>query len=212
VEQQPLHNPPPQQLPANGPQDEEQQPLLDPQPQQLHGNGHQEEEQQPLLDHQYQQLHGNGPQEEEQQQQYLHLLHQLKNVGLLQQLANGELLQQLQQQQQLQQRGVQILQHLDDHILVVGPLSQPSTGTDHEEEGNLTNFHSNFDNLCFFSFSFSLLLTHRVKRQQSVIVNRCGSGIFIPDSDFLPIPDPLIQVLKKYRIPDPISFHLGSGF
>ena len=127
-------------------------------------------EQQPLHNPPPPQLPANGLQEVEQQQQYLHLLHQLKNVGLLQQLANGELLQQLQQQQQLQQRGVQILQHLDDHILVVGPLSQPSTCTDHEEEGNLTNFHSNFDNLCFFQFNFFLLLTHR--------------GMFIPDPIF----------------------------
>jgi len=60
------------------------------------------------------------------------------------------------QQQQLQQQmqgGLQLQQHggqLQDHIVVVGPISEPSI--DQEEEGNLTNFESKLV-ISFFSFT-----------------------------------------------------------
>jgi hypothetical protein len=110
------------------------------------------------------QLHVAGDVQQQQLVPQLHvagdqlqLLQQLQNVGLLQQLM--QLMQQQQLQQQLQ--GGHLLQHhqlqlqqqggqLPDHIVVVGPLSEPSV--DQEEDGDLTNFQSKYGNLCFFAY------------------------------------------------------------
>jgi hypothetical protein len=132
---------------------------------QVPGAGPLEEQQQlgPQL-----QVPGAGPLEEQQQlgpqlqvpgdvQQQLPLLQQLQNVVLLQQLMQLMQQQQLQQQMQgghlFQHHQLQLQQHggqLQDHIVVVGPISEPSI--DQEEEGNLTNFESKLV-ISFFSFT-----------------------------------------------------------